>query len=39
MVYCEGADSRPCHNVFPRLKDGIAPTIQFRNLRNMMKAP
>ena len=40
MIYCRGVDTPPCHAVFPQAtEDGSPPTIQFKNIQNMMKAP
>ena len=40
MIYCRGVDAPPCHAVFPEVeKDGIPPTIKFKNILHMMKAP
>ena len=40
LVYCRGVDAAPCHAVFPQAtEDGSPPTIQFKNIQHMMKAP
>ena len=40
MIYCRGVDAPPCHAVFPEVdKDGSPPTIQFKNIQHLMKAP
>ena len=40
MIYCRGVDTPPCHAVFPeKSEDGTNPTIKFKNIQNMMKAP
>ena len=40
MIYCRGVDTPPCHAVFPeKSEDGTNPTIEFKNIQNMMKAP
>ena len=40
MIYCRGVDAPPCHVVFPEMnKDGSPPTIKFKNIQHMMKAP
>ena len=40
MIYCRGVDTPPCHAVFPeKSEDGTDPTIEFKNIQNMMKAP
>ena len=36
MIYFRGVDTSPCHAVFP---DGSPPTIKFKNVQHMMKAP
>ena len=39
-IYCRGVDTPPCHAVFPQAtEDGSPPTIQFKNIQNMMKVP
>ena len=40
MIYCRGVDTPPCHAVFPQAtEDGSPPTIQFKNIQHLMKAP
>ena len=40
LVYCRGVDAAPCHAVFPQAsEDGLPPTIQFKNIQHLMKAP
>ena len=40
LIYCRGVDAAPCHAVFPQAtEDGSPPTIQFKNIQHMMKAP
>ena len=40
MIYCRGVDTPPCHAVFPeKSEDGTNPTIKFKNIQHMMKAP
>ena len=40
MIYCRGVDTPPCHAVFPeKSEDGNNPTIEFKNIQNMMKTP
>ena len=40
LIYCRGVDAAPCHAVFPQAsEDGLPPTIQFKNIQHMMKAP
>ena len=40
QIYCRGVDTPPCHAVFPeKSEDGTNPTIKFKNIQNMMKAP
>ena len=40
MIYCGGVDAPPCHAVFPEVdKDGIPPTIKFKNIQHTMKTP
>ena len=40
MIYCRGVDAPPCHAVFPKLnEDRSPPTIKFKNIQHMMKAP
>ena len=40
LIYCKGVDAPPCHAVFPqKTKDDTNPTIEFKNIQNMMKAP
>ena len=40
MIYCRGVDTAPCHAVFPQAsEDGSPPTIQFKNIQHLMKAP
>ena len=40
MIYCRCVDTPPCHVVFPKLnEDGSPPTIKFKNIQHMMKAP
>ena len=40
LVYCRGVDAAPCHAVFPQAtEDGSPPTIQFKNIQHLMKAP
>ena len=40
LIHCKGVDAPPCHAVFPEMnKEGIPPTIKFKNIQHMMKAP
>ena len=40
MIYCKGVDAPPCHAVYPEMKeDGSPPSIKFKNIQHMMKAP
>ena len=40
LIYCGGVDAAPCHAVFPQAtEDGSPPTIQFKNIQHLMKAP
>ena len=40
QIYCRGVDTPPCHAVFPeKSEDGTNPTIKFKNIQHMMKAP
>ena len=40
MIYCKGVDAPPCHAVYPeKSEDGTNPTIKFKNIQHMMKAP
>ena len=40
LIYCRGVDAAPCHTVFPQAsEDGSPPTIQFKNIQHLMKAP
>ena len=40
LIYCRGVDAAPCHAVFPQAsEDGSPPTIQFKNIQHLMKAP
>ena len=40
LLYCKGVDAAPCHAVFPQAsEDGLPPTIQFKNIQHLMKAP
>ena len=40
LLYCKGVDAAPCHAVFPQAsEDGSPPTIQFKNIQHLMKAP
>ena len=40
QIYCRGVDAPPCHVVFPEESaDGSPPTIKFKNIQHMMKAP
>ena len=40
QIYCRGVDAPPCHAVFPeKSEDGTNPTIKFKNIQHMMKAP
>ena len=40
LVYCRGVDAAPCHAVFPQAsEDRSPPTIQFKNIQHLMKAP
>ena len=40
LIYCRGVDAAPCHAVFPQAsEDGLPPTIQFKNIQHLMKAP
>ena len=40
MIYCRGVDAPPCHAVYPeKSEDGTNPTIKFKNIQHMMKAP
>ena len=40
IIYCRGVDAAPCHAVFPQAsEDGSPPTIQFKNIQHLMKAP
>ena len=40
LIYCRGVNTPPCHAVLPEVdKDGIPPTIKFKNIQHMMKAP
>ena len=40
LLYCRGVDAAPCHAVFPQAsEDGLPPTIQFKNIQHLMKAP
>ena len=40
LLYCRGVDAAPCHAVFPQAsEDGSPPTIQFKNIQHLMKAP
>ena len=39
LIYCKGVDAPPCHAVFPQKTKDTNPTIEFKNIQNMMKAP
>ena len=40
LIHCKGVDAPPCHAVFPQAtEDGSPPTIQFKNIQHLMKAP
>ena len=40
FIHCKGVDAPPCHAVFPeKSEDGSPPTIQFKNIQHLMKAP
>ena len=40
QIYCRGVDTPPCHAVYPeKSEDGTNPTIKFKNIQHMMKAP
>ena len=40
LIHCKGVDAPPCHAVFPeKSEDGTNPTIKFKNIQHMMKAP
>ena len=40
LIHCKGGDAPPCHAVFPQAtEDGSPPTIQFKNIQHLMKAP
>ena len=40
QIYCRGVDTPPCHAFFPeKSEDGTNPTIKFKNIQHMMKAP
>ena len=40
MIYCRGVDAPPCRVVFPEENaDESPPTIKFKNIQHMMKAP
>ena len=39
LIYCRGVDAAPCHAVFPQKTKDTNPTIEFKNIQNMMKAP
>ena len=40
LIHCKGVDAPPRHAVFPQAtEDGSPPTIQFKNIQHLMKAP
>ena len=40
LIHCKGVDAPPCHAVFPeKSEDGTNPTIKFKNIQHLMKAP
>ena len=40
LIHCKGVDAPPCHAIFPQAtEDGSPPTIQFKNIQHLMKAP